>query len=60
MTAVREKLDEYLAWGVPHVWLVDPHARRLYTCDPAFREVENLSIPALQIEIKKGDVFDWQ
>jgi Uma2 family endonuclease len=24
LTAVREKLEEYRAWGVPHVWLVDP------------------------------------
>ncbi len=24
LTAVREKLAEYRAWGVPHVWLVDP------------------------------------
>jgi Uma2 family endonuclease len=23
LTAVREKLEEYRVWGVPHVWLVD-------------------------------------
>src|SRR5262245_39360886 len=33
MTAVRAKLQEYRAWGVQHVWLVDPYERRLYTCD---------------------------
>jgi len=25
LTAMREKLEEYKAWGVPHVWLADPH-----------------------------------
>jgi Uma2 family endonuclease len=30
---VREKLEEYRAWGVSHVWLVDPHAKRFYTCN---------------------------
>ena len=33
LTAVREKLEEYRVCGVPHVWLVDPYSRRLYTCD---------------------------
>jgi len=33
LTAVREKLEEYKAWGVAHVWLVDPHTKRLYMCD---------------------------
>jgi Uma2 family endonuclease len=39
LTKVREKLEEYRAWGVPHVWLVDPHSRRLYSCDEGLREV---------------------
>lgn len=29
MSVVREKLQEYRALGVGHVWLVDPHSRRL-------------------------------
>jgi Uma2 family endonuclease len=33
LSEVREKLEECRAWGVPHVWLVDPHSRRLYNCD---------------------------
>lgn len=24
LSEVLAKLDEYLAWGVPHIWLVDP------------------------------------
>src|SRR5277367_158548 len=30
-SAVRENLEEYRAWGVKHVWLVDPHSRRMYS-----------------------------
>ena len=30
-SAVREKLQEYRAWGIPHVWLIDPYAKRMYT-----------------------------
>ena len=60
LSAVREKLHEYRAWGIPHVWLVDPHARRLYTCDAGLAEVESLKVPELRIELKPADVFDWQ
>ena len=27
LNAVRDKLEEYRAWGVKHVWLVDPYSR---------------------------------
>jgi Uma2 family endonuclease len=60
LSAVREKLEEYRAWGVPHVWLVDPHSQRLYTCHSGLTEVPTLQIPELDIELKPTDVFDWQ
>jgi Uma2 family endonuclease len=60
LSAVREKLEEYRAWGVPHVWLVDPHSRRLYTCEAGLTEVASLKVPELEIELKPADVFDWQ
>src|SRR5580658_5257205 len=49
LSEVREKLEEYRAWGVPHVWLVDPHSRRLYTCDEGLREVSCFKVGALGI-----------
>jgi Uma2 family endonuclease len=57
MTAVRAKLQEYRTWGVPHVWLVDPHERILYTCDAGLTEVETLRIPELDFEIGPSQVF---
>ena len=58
LTAVREKLQEYRAWGVPHVWLVDPHSRRLYICDPGLTEVNSFSVPQLGITLETAQIFD--
>ncbi|MCP6756852.1 Uma2 family endonuclease, partial [Klebsiella pneumoniae] len=58
MTEVRGKLEEYRAWGVPHVWLVDPHSRRLYTCDEGLHEVESLRVPELDLVVTPADAFE--
>jgi Uma2 family endonuclease len=58
LTAVREKLQEYRAWGVPHVWLVDPHSRRLYTCDIRLIEVTSFTIPELGVQLGPSEIFD--
>jgi len=58
LNAVREKLEQYKAWGVPHVWLVDPHAKLLYTCDAGLIEVASLRVPELGIEITPEQVFE--
>ena len=58
MTDVRNKLAEYRAWGVTHVWLVDPHSKRMYTCDAELVEVGTLRIPQLSLEVKPTDIFD--
>lgn len=49
MTEAVEKLAEYRKWGVKHVWLVDPHSRRLYDYDGKLREVDSLPIPELGV-----------
>jgi Uma2 family endonuclease len=57
LTEVREKLERYRAWGVPHVWLVDPYSRRMYTCDNGLSEVSTLRVPELGIELTPADIF---
>jgi Uma2 family endonuclease len=58
LSKVRSKLEEYRAWGVPHVWLVDPHARRLYCCEAKLNEVDALRIGDLSVELTPADIFD--
>lgn len=58
LSAVREKLEEYRAWGVAHVWLVDPYSKRMYTCNGGLAEVQALAIPELGVELKASDVFE--
>ena len=70
LSAVREKLEEYrslnahnaslcaMPWGVPHVWLVDPHLRRMYTCEAGLTEVPTLRIPELDVEVTPGEIFE--
>ena len=54
---VREKLEIYRNWGVPHVWLVDPHSRRMYTCDGNLMEVQALQVPELGLTLTATEVF---
>jgi len=58
LAEVRRKLDEYRAWGVPNVWLVDPHSKRLYTCHAGLVEVPTLRIPELGVEVTPADIFE--
>ncbi len=58
MADVRNKLAEYRAWGVTHVWLVDPHSKRMYTCDAELVEVSTLQISELGVELKPADIFE--
>lgn len=58
LSAVREKLAEYRDWGVPHVWLIDPHARVFYLYDAkGLHEVPTLPVPELTFELTPAEVF---
>lgn len=58
MADVRNKLAEYRAGGVTHVWLVDPHSKRMYTCNAELVEVSVLRITELGLELKPADIFE--
>ena len=34
MREMQERLDDYIAFGVRHIWLIDPRARRAFACTP--------------------------
>jgi Uma2 family endonuclease len=58
MAAVLEKLREYRGWGVAHIWVVDPEARRLdeFNSD-GLRETSALRLPGRQIGIRPAGIF---
>jgi Uma2 family endonuclease len=57
-TMVLQKLKEYRDWGVQHVWLIDPHARHLFTWDNALTEVNELTVPTLGLTLTQADLFE--
>ena len=58
LNAVRDKLEEYKSWGVQHVWLVDPHSRRMYTCEAGLTEAPSLGIPELGVKVTPDEIFE--
>ena len=59
MPDVLEKLGEYHAWGVTHIWVVCPknlwmHA---YDGDGGLARVQSLKVPELDFELQPADVF---
>lgn len=58
LSEVRNKLEEYRAWGVAHVWLADPHSRRLYRCDEGLAEVERFTVSEPGLDISADLIFE--
>ncbi len=60
MSRVRQKIDEYLAFGVRYVWVIDPETRRadVYTAS-GFYEVKDgvLRTEDPAIEVPLADLF---
>ena len=54
---VREKVEICHNCGVPLVWLVGPHSKRMYTCDGNLMEVPALQIPELGLTLTTTEVF---
>ncbi|MCX6590585.1 MAG: Uma2 family endonuclease [Acidobacteria bacterium] len=56
--AVLRKCEEYLIWGVPHIWLVDPDSKRLQVYSAAgLANVEALELPAYGARIALADLM---
>jgi len=60
LRSMQERIDDYLIFGVPNVWLLDPVARRAYICSrTAPREPEDnvLRASGSAIEISLTELF---
>ncbi len=53
-------MDDYLAFGVPNIWILDPVKRRAYVCsESGFHQPEDgiLAIVDSAIQIALTDLF---
>lgn len=58
MAAVLAKLREYREWGVPHIWMIDPDAHRIYEFgSDGLRETGALFMPEHNLAIPAADLF---
>ncbi len=59
MSDVMEKLDEYAAFGVPHIWVADPRRRKGFTFDGSrLQEVDGeLAARAESIRLPLEEAF---
>lgn len=60
MLDMQEKVDDYLAFGVPNVWILNPRNRKAYVCSTdGMREAKNNLLRAQnpKIEVPLGEIF---
>jgi len=61
MSSIMERVEEYLAMGVPVVWVIDPWRRRGYECTPdAIRETKDgvLRTQNPELSVPLDSLFD--
>lgn len=57
-----QKFEEYRNWGIRHIWMVDPQAKRLFVYDGhGLHGVDQLELPEFAFVIRPADlkVPDW-
>ena len=60
MTRVLEKLKEYAANGTPHIWVIDPRLRQMFTFRAnALQEVESnvIATDDPRLELTREEAF---
>jgi Uma2 family endonuclease len=57
-TDLLQKLEEYRAWGVGHIWLVDPRLRKLAVYDgTGLHDVPAFALADFAVEITPAEIF---
>lgn len=60
LNRIQERVDEYLTFGVPHVWVIDPESRRVWIGSSnglLIHRSDRLPVPELGIELEVRDLF---
>jgi Uma2 family endonuclease len=56
---MRQRVEDYLAFGVPYVWILDPAKRQAWRCTPgATQEVTELRTENPETLVPVGDLFE--
>jgi len=59
LARLQEKIDDYLNFGVRHVWVIDPATQRPYACDRAgMHLVTELATSDPELRIPLNELFD--
>jgi len=54
---VEKKLEEYRAWGVAHIWFVEPELKKLYVYERGLVNVQQLDLPQFNLTIMAPELF---
>jgi Uma2 family endonuclease len=58
LDAMLQKLEEYRAWGVHHIWLVEPELKRIHVYDRgSLAAVSRLELPQFGFTITEQELF---
>ncbi|MGD1073479.1 MAG: Uma2 family endonuclease [Bryobacteraceae bacterium] len=60
LRSIEDRVDDYLNFGVPNVWILDPVKRRAYVCSRGrFEEPQGgiLEVPSSEIRIPLDSLF---
>jgi Uma2 family endonuclease len=53
-----QKFEEYRAWGVQHIWLVEPELKRCHIYESgSLTEVSRFTLPQFSLEIAAAELF---
>ena len=59
MARVQERIDDYIAFGVPHVWILNPENRKAYRCTAGgMLEVKELRTEGPEITVPVAALFE--
>jgi Uma2 family endonuclease len=59
LSEMRERVEDYLAFGVPYVWILDPRKRVAYRCTEAgFLETRKLRTDGPEIVVPLDALFE--
>jgi Uma2 family endonuclease len=58
LDAMLQKLEEYRAWGVQHIWLVEPELKRVHVYDNgSLTQVSRLELPQFGFAVMAAELF---